>query len=62
MDKVKTISRKIKDFRIFQIPREESKKADALANLTSAFDFTSDRSIPLEFLANPSTEVAKLVF
>ncbi|PSR86062.1 Ribonuclease [Actinidia chinensis var. chinensis] len=39
LDEVKTISEKIKDFRICQIPREENKKADDLANLTSAFDF-----------------------
>ena len=53
---------KIKDFRIFQIPKEENKAADALANLALAFDFISNKSIPLEFLANPSIEVAKLVF
>ena len=46
LDKVKTMSGKIKDFRIRQIPREENKKADALANLASAFDFILDRSIP----------------
>ncbi|GFZ12046.1 hypothetical protein Acr_23g0004310 [Actinidia rufa] len=58
---VKTISRKIKDFRIRQIPREENRNADALVNLTLAFDFISDRSIPLEFLANPSIEFAKSI-
>ncbi|GFY95558.1 hypothetical protein Acr_10g0009430 [Actinidia rufa] len=51
---VKTMSGKIRDFKIHQIPREENKKADALANLASAFDFISDRSIPLEFLASLS--------
>ena len=53
---------KIKDFRIRQIPREENKEADALANLTSAFNFISDRSIPLKFLPNPSIEVANPVY
>ena len=62
LDKVKNISRKIKDFKISQIPREENKKADALANLASAFDFILDRSIHLEFLANLNIEVIKLVF
>ena len=62
LDEVKIMSGKIKDFRIRQISREENKKADALANLASAFDFISNKSIPLEFLANPSIEVTKLVF
>ncbi|GFZ15860.1 hypothetical protein Acr_25g0002690 [Actinidia rufa] len=61
MDEVKTMSVKIKDFRIRQIPREENKKADALANLASTFEFISDRCIPLEFLASPSIEVANQV-
>ena len=61
LDKVKAISTKIKDFKIFQIPREENKKANALANLASAFDFISDMSVPLEFLQNPSIEIAKSV-
>ena len=59
LDEVKTISKKNRDFRICQISKEENKKADALANLSLAFDFISDRSIPLEFLANPSIEVTK---
>ena len=62
LDEVKTISDKIKYFRISHISREENKKADTLANLASTFDLISDRSIPLEFLANPSIEVTKLVF
>ena len=62
LDEIKIMSRKIKDFRIRQIPREENKKANALANLASAFDFILERSIPLEFLVNPSIEVARLVF
>ncbi|GFZ05308.1 hypothetical protein Acr_17g0008800 [Actinidia rufa] len=62
LDEVKTMSRKIRDFKIRQIPREEYKKADALANLASTFDFILDRCIPLEFLANPSIKVAKSVF
>ncbi|GFY95599.1 hypothetical protein Acr_10g0009840 [Actinidia rufa] len=41
--------------------QEENKKADALANLASTFDFISDRCIPLEFLTSPSIEVANLV-
>ncbi|GFS31489.1 hypothetical protein Acr_00g0017670 [Actinidia rufa] len=59
LGEVKAMSGKIKDFRIRQIPREENRKADALANLASAFDFISDRNIPLEFLSNPSIEVTK---
>ena len=61
LDKVKNMSMKIKDFKIWQIPIEENRKADVLANLASDFDFISDRSIPIEFLPNPSIEVAKLV-
>ena len=52
LDEVKNMSMKIKDFNILQISKEENKKADALANLVSAFDFILDRSIPLEFLPN----------
>ena len=62
LDEVKAMYRKIKDFRIRQIPKEDNNKAYALANLASTFDSISDRSIPLEFLANPSIEVAKPVF
>ena len=58
LDEVKNVSRKIKDFKIRQIPREENKKTDTLANLASTFDFVSNRSIPLEFLLNPSIKVA----
>ena len=61
LDEVKNISMKIKDFNNGQFPKEENKKADALANLASAFDFISDRNIPLEFLPNPSIEVVKTV-
>ncbi|GFZ01052.1 hypothetical protein Acr_14g0006870 [Actinidia rufa] len=32
---------------------------DARTNLASTFDFISDKSIPLEFLPNPSSKVAK---
>ncbi|GFZ11352.1 hypothetical protein Acr_22g0007500 [Actinidia rufa] len=52
----------IKDFKIYQISKEENKKVDALANLASAFDFISDRSVPLEFLPNPSTDIAKTIY
>ena len=62
MDEVKIISGRIKYFRISQIPKEENKKVDALANLASTFDFISDRSIPFEFLANPSIEFTKPIF
>ncbi|GFZ15780.1 hypothetical protein Acr_25g0001890 [Actinidia rufa] len=62
LNEVKTMSRKIRDFKICQIPREENKKADALAILASAFYFILDKHIPLEFLASPSTEVANPVF
>ena len=61
LDEVKTISMKMKDFKIRQILIEKNRKADALANLVSAFDFTSDRSVPLEFLPNPSIDVAKII-
>ena len=59
LEEVKVLSEKIRDFKIFQIPQEENRKADALANLVSAFDFISDKSIPLEFLPNPSIEMPK---
>ncbi|GFZ09647.1 hypothetical protein Acr_21g0002460 [Actinidia rufa] len=62
LDEVKAMSTKIREFKIRQIPREENKKADALANLASAFDFISDRSIPLEFFPNPSTDNTKIVY
>ena len=61
LDEVKNMSLKIKDFKISQIPREENKKADALANLVSTFHFFLNRNIPLEFLPNPSIEIAKTV-
>ena len=61
LDEVKAISTKIKDFKIRQIPREENKKANALTNLASTFDFISDKSVPLEFLQNPSIEITKFV-
>ena len=59
LDEVKKFSMKTKEFKILQIPREENRKADALANLASAFAFISNRSIPLEFLLNTSIEIAK---
>ncbi|GFZ14660.1 hypothetical protein Acr_24g0008500 [Actinidia rufa] len=61
LDEVKNMSMKIKDFKICQISRMENKKTDALANLTSTFDFISDKSIALEFLANQSIEIAKTI-
>ena len=61
LDEVKAISTKIKDFKIRQIPREENKKANALTNLASTFDFISDKSVPLEFLQNLSIEITKFV-
>ncbi|XP_057468138.1 uncharacterized protein LOC130757391 [Actinidia eriantha] len=62
LDEVKAISMKIKDFQIYQIPREENKKADALANLASAFDFIPNRRVCLQFLPNPSINIAKTVY
>ncbi|GFZ00557.1 hypothetical protein Acr_14g0001920 [Actinidia rufa] len=62
LDDVKALSGKTGDFKISQIPREENRKADALANLASSFDFISDRSIPLEFPARPSIRVTDTVF
>ena len=55
------MSKNIKDFKICQKPREENKKANALTNLASTFDFVLDRNIHLEFLLNPSIEVARSV-
>ncbi|GFY91145.1 hypothetical protein Acr_07g0013410 [Actinidia rufa] len=49
------------ELEIRQIPREKNKQADALANLASAFDIISIRSIPLAFLPNPSIDVAKTI-
>ncbi|GFZ18422.1 hypothetical protein Acr_27g0001610 [Actinidia rufa] len=61
LGEVKAVSAKIKEFKIHQIPREDNKKADALANLASTFEFIFDRCIPLEFLANPSIGVANQI-
>ncbi|GFY88915.1 hypothetical protein Acr_06g0008550 [Actinidia rufa] len=61
LGEVKAASAKIKEFKINQIPREDNKKADALANLASTFEFVSDRCIPLEFLASPSIGVANQI-
>ncbi|GFZ01679.1 hypothetical protein Acr_15g0002880 [Actinidia rufa] len=61
LGEVKAMSAKIKEFKIHQIPREDNKKADALANLASIFEFISDRCIPLEFLAIPSIRIANQV-
>ncbi|GFZ04763.1 hypothetical protein Acr_17g0003350 [Actinidia rufa] len=61
LGEVKAASAKIKEFKIRQIPREDNKKADALANLASTFEFISDRCIPLEFLASPSIGVANQI-
>ncbi|XP_057480460.1 uncharacterized protein LOC130767578 [Actinidia eriantha] len=62
LDEVKIMTGRIRNFKIRQIPREENKKADALANLASSFDFISDRSIPMEFLAGPSIQTDVVVF
>ncbi|GFY91031.1 hypothetical protein Acr_07g0012270 [Actinidia rufa] len=61
LGEVKAVSAKIKEFKIHQIPREDNKKADALANLASTFEFISDKCIPLEFLTNPSIGVANQI-
>ncbi|GFS43263.1 hypothetical protein Acr_00g0084440 [Actinidia rufa] len=45
LGEVKVVSAKIKEFKIHQIPREDNKKADALANLASTFEFISDRCL-----------------
>ncbi|GFZ19883.1 hypothetical protein Acr_28g0005880 [Actinidia rufa] len=44
LGEVKVVSAKIKEFKIHQIPREDNKKTDALANLASTFEFISDRT------------------
>ena len=59
LDEVRVMLIKIGNFKIYQILREEIGKADALANLVSAFDFVWDRSVPLEFLPNLSIEIVK---
>ncbi|GFZ15785.1 hypothetical protein Acr_25g0001940 [Actinidia rufa] len=61
LGEVKAASAKIKEFKISQIPREDNKKADALANLASTFEFISNRCIPLELLASPSIGVANQI-
>ena len=61
LDEVNAISTKMKDFKIRQIHREENKKANALTTLASAFDFILDRSVLLEFLLNPSIDLAKSI-
>ncbi|GFS34125.1 hypothetical protein Acr_00g0032390 [Actinidia rufa] len=61
LDEVKAMLMKIKEFKICQISKEENKKVDALANLASAFDVISDKSIHLEFLPNPSIHLAKSI-
>ena len=61
LDEMRAMSMKIGDFKIRQISREENWKANTLTNLASAFDFVSDRSVPLEFLPNSSIEIAKVV-
>ena len=61
LEEVKSMSTRIRDFMISQIPREVNQKADALANLASTFEFISDRSIPLEFLPSPSIDIAKTI-
>ena len=58
---VNAMSIKIKDFKIHQNFKEENKKANALANLTSTFDFISNRSVPLEFISNSSIDVAQII-
>ena len=55
------MSMKVKAFKIHQIPIEENKKANVLANLASGFDFISDRNIPLEFLPNLSIDIVQTV-
>ncbi|GFS37212.1 hypothetical protein Acr_00g0050680 [Actinidia rufa] len=61
LGEVKAMFAKIKEFKIHLIPREDNKKADALANLASTFEFISDKCIPLEFLTNPSIGVANQI-
>ncbi|GFS45359.1 hypothetical protein Acr_00g0095760 [Actinidia rufa] len=61
LGEVKAASARIKEFKIHQIPWEENKKADALANLASTFEFMTDRCIPLEFLASPSIGAANQI-
>ncbi|XP_057491365.1 uncharacterized protein LOC130777097 [Actinidia eriantha] len=62
LDEVKIMTGKIRNFKIRQIPREENKQVDALANLASSFNFISDRSIPMEFLAGPNIQSEVAVF
>ena len=62
LDEVKTMSMKIKDFKIRQILREENKKANALDNIALTFDFILDKSILLECLPSPSIKISKNVY
>ena len=56
---VKALVMKIKDFKIQQIPQEENKQADVLANLSSTFDFIAVWNILMEFFPRPSIDVTK---
>ena len=62
LEEVKALLKKIKDFKLRQISREENRKVDALANLSLVFDFISDRNISLKFLLSCSINVAKPIY
>ncbi|KAK0596580.1 hypothetical protein LWI29_016986 [Acer saccharum] len=55
LDIAKRLLRKFKMYKIFQIPREENEKADALSKLASATMSIRSKAIPVAHLTKPST-------
>ncbi|KAK0578128.1 hypothetical protein LWI29_005447 [Acer saccharum] len=55
LDIAKRLLRKFKMYKIFQIPREENEKADALSKLASATISIRSKAIPMAHLTKPST-------
>ena len=55
LDIAKRLLRKLKVYRISQIPREENEKADALSKLASATTSIRSKAIPVAHLTKPST-------
>ena len=55
LDIAKRLLRKFKMYKIFQIPREKNKKADALSKLASATMSIRSKAIPVAHLTKPST-------
>ncbi|KAK0573154.1 hypothetical protein LWI29_003713 [Acer saccharum] len=55
LDIAKRLLKKFKTYKIFQIPREENEKADALSKLASATMSIRSKAIPVAYLTKPST-------